>query len=196
MVGDHNLHPNVAIIAAGNLDTDKGVTHRISTPLQSRLVHYELEVSEDDWQEWAAKNNIHFKVRGFLKFRGELLHNFDPNHIDNTFACPRTHEFASKLMHRWDKLPEGTEKLSHGQLITLAGTLGEGVATEFNGFNEVYLDIPDISIFITRPMDAPIFDELSKRYAICSMISSRLARFTKTEIEPLMQYLQTLFQVW
>jgi hypothetical protein len=190
MVGDHKLHQNVAIIAAGNLDSDKGVTYRISTPLQSRMVHYEMAVDNDDWQEWASHNGIHFKIKGFLKFRPELLHSFDPNHTDNTFPCPRTYEFASRLLNRWEKTNKnGTEKLSPRQITSLAGTIGEGAATEFAGFNEVYMDIPDIKVFVKTPDEAPVYDELSKLHAVCSMVGSRMARMEMGELRPLMQYM-------
>ena len=50
-VGSFNLHPNCAIVAAGNKITDKAVVTQMSTALQSRLIHYELSVSVDDLHE-------------------------------------------------------------------------------------------------------------------------------------------------
>ena len=49
-VGQYVLPDNVVIAAAGNRDTDKGVTYRMPSPLANRFLHLEVEVNHDDWQ--------------------------------------------------------------------------------------------------------------------------------------------------
>lgn len=88
MVGNHKLHPKVAIVAAGNLDSDKAITNRISTALQSRMIHFELEVDHKSWLEWANNNEVDYRIKSFIGFKPEMLHHFDPNHKDNTFPTP------------------------------------------------------------------------------------------------------------
>jgi MoxR-like ATPase len=41
-VGTYKLPDNVVIVAAGNRETDKGVTYRMPAPLANRFVHLEL----------------------------------------------------------------------------------------------------------------------------------------------------------
>ena len=87
-VGMFKLHKNVAIVAAGNLSTDKAIVNRTSTAMQSRLCHIELEVDNEAWIEWAHTHGIDYRITSFIEFKPDLLHNFDPNHNDNTFPCP------------------------------------------------------------------------------------------------------------
>ena len=89
MVGSHHLHKNVAIVAAGNLDTDNAIVQPMSTALQSRLVHMELVVDPKEWDEWATEAGIHHRITDFIKFKPGLLYTFTPDHTDKTYACPR-----------------------------------------------------------------------------------------------------------
>jgi MoxR-like ATPase len=58
-MGKYVLPDNVVMIAAGNRESDKGVTYRMPTPLANRFVHVEMKVDFPSWQEWAVLNNIH-----------------------------------------------------------------------------------------------------------------------------------------
>ena len=67
-VGQYKLPDNVIIIAAGNRESDKGVTYRMPAPLSNRFVHLELAVNFDDWFQWAVDNQIHKDSVGYLPF--------------------------------------------------------------------------------------------------------------------------------
>jgi len=56
-IGDYHLPAGWKIVAAGNLDTDRGVTYKMSTPLASRFLHINLEVNNDKWLDWATRIN-------------------------------------------------------------------------------------------------------------------------------------------
>ena len=57
-VGIHNLHPYCAVVAAGNLATDKAIVNSLSTAMQSRVIHLEMQVNFDQWlQNVALKQN-------------------------------------------------------------------------------------------------------------------------------------------
>ena len=58
-VGQYVLPDGVSIVAAGNRDSDKGVTYRMPAPLANRFIHLEMKPEFDDWLEWAVNNNIH-----------------------------------------------------------------------------------------------------------------------------------------
>lgn len=88
MVGQHKLHEKVAMVAAGNLLTDKAIVNRMGTAMQSRMIHLKLTVNPEKWVKWAESNNIDYRVTSFIQFRPELLHKFNPNHDDVTFPCP------------------------------------------------------------------------------------------------------------
>ena len=143
-IGAHNLHKRVAIVCAGNKATDKAIVNRLSTAMQSRMIHLNLMVDPEAWLDWANASDIDHRVISFIKFRPELLHKFNPSHADDTFASPRTWEFLSKIIK--DK-----PKFTRTDHAVLVGTVGEGPATEFRAFSEVYKDLPTIEDMIENP---------------------------------------------
>ena len=50
-IGKYRLPDNVVMVAAGNRESDKGVTFRMPTPLANRFVHQEMRVDFPSWQE-------------------------------------------------------------------------------------------------------------------------------------------------
>src|SRR6056300_646003 len=67
-VGKYVLPDNVVMIAAGNRESDKGVTYRMPTPLANRFIHIEMRADFTAWADWAVNNNIHTDVVGYLSF--------------------------------------------------------------------------------------------------------------------------------
>ena len=88
-VGQYVLPENVVIAAAGNRDTDKGVTYRMPSPLANRFLHLEVEVNHEDWQSWAVDNNINPDVVGYLAFAKQDLFDFDPKSSSRSFEFTR-----------------------------------------------------------------------------------------------------------
>ena len=50
-VGKYRLPDNVVMVAAGNRESDKGVTYRMPTPLANRFIHQEMKVDFASWQD-------------------------------------------------------------------------------------------------------------------------------------------------
>ena len=67
MIGQHKLHKNCALVAAGNLESDGAIVEEMSTALQSRLAHIELTHDADAWVEWAQLNGVNHKITDFIK---------------------------------------------------------------------------------------------------------------------------------
>ena len=88
-IGKYVLPDNVVMVAAGNRESDKGVTYRMPTPLSNRFVHQEMKVDFPAWQEWAVNNNIHQDVVGYLSYSKQDLMDFDPKSASRAFATPR-----------------------------------------------------------------------------------------------------------
>jgi hypothetical protein len=122
-VGQYHLPEGVSIVAAGNRDSDKGVTYRMPAPLANRFVHIELRVDYDDWLQWATDNHIHPDVVGYCTFAKQDLYDFDPRGSSRSFATPRSWSFVSQLLS--DDLPEST------LTDLVAGCVGEGLAVKF-----------------------------------------------------------------
>jgi len=76
-IGKFRLPDNVVMVAAGNRESDKGVTYRMPTPLANRFIHQEMKVDFASYQEWAVQNKIHKDVVGYLSFAKQDLYDFD-----------------------------------------------------------------------------------------------------------------------
>jgi hypothetical protein len=64
------------------------------SPLRNRFVHVDLDVSNEDWQQWAVTNEVAPKVRAFLHYRPGLLFQFDP--AANRYATHLTARVTGK----------------------------------------------------------------------------------------------------
>lgn len=181
MVGQHKLHENAFCVAAGNLVSDKAIVTQMSTALQSRLVHIELELSHNDFMDHAVKAGFDHRVTGFLDFQPNKLSTFSPDHNDKTFACPRTWEFVSKLIKG---IPETDLPLK-----LIAGTVGEGVAIEFVTYARNYAQLPSYGSIVMKPDDAALPYESSARYAVVSML---LNKFDPKDFKPITEYIKRL----
>ena len=134
-IGKYVLPDNVVMIAAGNRESDKGVTYRMPTPLSNRFVHAEMKVDFPSWQEWAVKNQIHKDVVGYLTFAKQDLYDFDAKSSSRAFATPRSWTFVSELMKDED-LDDTTA------LDLIAGTVGEGLAHKFMAHRKFASKLP------------------------------------------------------
>jgi hypothetical protein len=188
-VGVYNLHENVAVVCAGNKSTDNAIVNRMSTAMQSRMIHLELESDSNTWLDWAHQNDIDFRVTSYINFKPNILNSFNPDHDDKTFPCGRTWEFMSRLISKWPTtIPDSKRAL-------LAGTVGEGTAREFMGFCKVFQDLPTIAKIIGNPLVIQMPTEPSILYAVSGTIS---AHAETDNIAPLIQFVQRMpieFQV-
>lgn len=162
-VGVHKLHSNVVIGAAGNKLSDRAVVVAQSTALQSRLVHFDLVVSKDDWIDWAINNNIDSRIIGYIQYKPSALHDFKPDHQDRTFPCPRTWNFVSKLI-------QGKSELDSVDLACIAGAISQGPAIEFQKFAEIAGKVPSIRKIQEEPETTEIPREPSFRYFIVASL--------------------------
>ena len=129
-VGKYFLPDNVVMVAAGNRESDKGVTYRMPTPLANRFIHQEMRVDFASYQEWAVNNNIHKDVVGYLSFAKQDLYDFDPKSASRAFATPRSWTFVSELLEDEDGDDDTIMNL-------IAGTVGEGLAVKFMAHRKV-----------------------------------------------------------
>jgi hypothetical protein len=134
-IGRYRLPDNVVMIAAGNRESDKGVTYRMPTPLANRFVHVEMRADFVTWQEWAVKNQIHKDVVGYLSFAKQDLYDFDAKSSSRAFATPRSWVFVSELLE-----DEDLDDVTATDLI--AGTVGEGLAVKFQAHRKIAGKLP------------------------------------------------------
>lgn len=189
-VGQHQLHNNCMIVTAGNKQTDKAIVNRMSTAQQSRLSTLVIKACLNTWLDWAERADatnwgpIDHRIRSFLRWKPELLHDFNPDHADLTFPCPRTWHITSDLAqaNKW-------ETLEYKKLPLLAGTVGHGAARQFHAFTEVFEHLPTIKEIISNPLMCNLPDEISVHHAAAGLVGHHI---DKTNAKPLFQFLSRL----
>ena len=65
-------------ISTGNRQSDRAGANRILSHLRNRETVIELETHLDDWTSWAIENDVKPELISFIRFRPNLLHDFDP----------------------------------------------------------------------------------------------------------------------
>jgi hypothetical protein len=174
-IGDYNLPEGWVVIAAGNRETDRAVTNRISSALANRFTHIEFEVNIEDFVKWAILSGIRKEVISFLRFRPMLLNNFDPSKNEKAFPTPRSWEFVSEILNQNPPLKLLNE--------LLRGTIGEGAAAEFFGYLRVFENVPDINHLIKKRIKwIPPHDDPGLLYAVSQVVASKAELFEIKEI--------------
>ena len=158
-VGTYTLPDNVVIVAAGNRETDKGVTFRMPAPLANRFVHLELAVDWDDWFEWATENKIHKDVVGYLTFSKKDLYDFDPKSSSRAFATPRSWSFVSELLEDDDTDVDTLTDLT-------CGSVGEGLAVKFMAHRKISSKMPNPTDILSGKVKEMKSKEISAMYSL------------------------------
>ncbi|MBQ9537243.1 MAG: AAA family ATPase [Desulfovibrionaceae bacterium] len=162
-IGEYLLPAGWTVIAAGNRESDRAVTHRMPTALANRLVHIDCVANLDDWLAWAKTRAIRPEIMAFLRYRPKLLHDFDPAANSKAFASPRSWEFLSRIMDQ--EPPESVAEDLY------RGTIGVGAGSEFIGFLQIWRELPTVQEIIDTPKTAIVPNEPAALYAICEALA-------------------------
>jgi hypothetical protein len=167
-LGEYRVPDGWAIIAAGNRQGDRGVTYTMPAPLANRFAHFEVDTHLDDWVSWAYANGIDERVIAFLRFRPELLFDFDPAHNPVAFPSPRSWEFAHRALQKF---------ADSGALLvnTLQACVGPAAGIELGAFVDNLDNLPDLDAIIRREQ-VPLPKEIDLQYAVASALVGRALR--------------------
>lgn len=172
-LGEYEVPEGWAIFAAGNRQGDRGVTYTMPAPLANRFSHFEFEVNVDDWVAWAYQNGIDDRVIAFVRFRPELLFEFDPAHNPVAFPSPRSWEFAHRAIQKFEHHHEI-------RLGSLQACVGPAAGIELNAFIENLDQLPDIEAILTGEM-VPAPKEIDLQYAVASSLVGHAIRVKGAE---------------
>ena len=172
-LGEYQVPDHWAIFAAGNRQGDRGVTYSMPAPLANRFSHFEVETNLDDWVTWAYANEIDERVIGFLRFRPELLFDFDPAHNPVAFPSPRSWEFAHRGLRKF----EDQSDLLQG---TLQGCVGPAAGIELHAFVSSLDQMPDLDAIVAGE-EVPVPREIDLQYAVAAALVGRAIRAQRGE---------------
>jgi hypothetical protein len=182
-VGEYQLPEGWSVVAASNRQEDRAGAHRLISPLLNRFVHLDLEVSGDDWHDWAVGAGIAAEVRSFLRYRPALLFQFDPAAGARAFPTPRSWEFVSQV------LPHAPAELLHP---VVAGCVGEGPAAEFVAFARICRELPDPDPVLAAPATTSVPREPAVLYALCGALVERCRKANSKVLAAFVQYVSRM----
>jgi hypothetical protein len=178
-LGTYTLPKNVVIVAAGNRESDKGVSFRMPMPLANRFVHLEVRADYDSWNEWAVQNREHKDVVGYIGFAKQDLMDFNPRSASRAFATPRSWHFVSQFLHDEDATDAELSDL-------IAGTIGDGLAVKFMAHRKVASKMPNPSEILAGKVKTLDVKEVSAMYSLtvsmCYELQDAYAKLGKEKI--------------
>ena len=161
-LGEYRVPDGWAIFAAGNRQGDRGVTYSMPAPLANRFSHFTVEAHLDDWVAWAYANKLDERLIAFLRFRPDLLFDFDPAHNPVAFPSPRSWEFAHRALQKFGDNP-------HLLLPALQACVGPAAGIELKAFVDNLDNLPDIDA-ILRGEEVPVPKEIDLQYAVAAAL--------------------------
>jgi len=179
-IGQYKLPKNVRIVAAGNRETDRGVTYRMPSPLANRFRHINMDINFEDWSVWAVNNKVHHDVVGYLTYSKADLFDFDPKTSSQSFATPRSWTFVSEILS--DEDFEHAEDFE--QKAEIAGAVGEGMAIKFCEHRKVASKLPNPEDVLTGKVKKLEVKEKSAQYSFAIGLCYELAALYNADDEP------------
>lgn len=160
-VGRYHLPDNVVMVAAGNRESDKGVTYRMPLPLANRFIHVEMKADFTTWQTWAVNNKIHKDVVSFLSFsKMDLSPPLDSKSSSKAFATPRSWVFVSELLKDEDTTDIDTLR------TLIAGAVGEGLMHKFMAHRKIGSRLPQAIDILKGTVTDLEVKEVSAMYSL------------------------------
>jgi len=176
-VGKYKLPDNVVIVAAGNRESDKGVTYRMPMPLANRFLHIEMRADFASWQNWAVNNGIHTDVVGYLSFAKNDLYDFDSKSASRAFATPRSWTFVSQLLE--DEADTDNDTLFN----LVAGSVGEGLAVKFMAHRKVSSKMPNPTDILSGKVKELNVKEISAMYSLTTSMCYELRDAIENKVD-------------
>jgi hypothetical protein len=165
VAGALHLSPETYIIATGNRTQDKSGANRLVSKLYGRVRLFEYTENIDDFSMWALDEGVDPILIQFLRFRPDLLSDFQPDRKVN--PTPRTWVRASLVP---TTLPTSV------YFGNIAGDVGEGAAAEYTGFRKIYENLPNIDGILLNPSKSDVPKDPATLYALTGALAHRTTK--------------------
>lgn len=181
-INSHKVSDSVVFMAATNRRQDKAGVMGLLEPIKSRFASIiELEVSVDDWINWALNNRMPTELIGFVRFKPSIFEEFKPNKDLVNSPSPRTIAFAGSQ--------QAAGLTADMEFEVFKGAAGEEFATEYVSFLKLYRELPSLDEIILSPRKAPVPKDLGTLYALASGLAYKM---TEQNISSVCTYLNRL----
>ena len=165
-VNGHKLPDCVTFVAATNRRVDRAGVSGILEPVKSRFVSIvELEPTIDDWCGWADANGVSLTLIAYLRFKPDMLCNFQATADLSNSPVPRTWANLAKLESL--TLPPAIESEA------FTGAVGAGGATEYLSFRQMANSLVNLDGILASPDTAKIPADPSQLYATAVGLAAR-----------------------
>lgn len=151
------------VVSTGNRQSDRAGANRVLSHLRNRETVIELETHLDDWTTWAIDHDVRPEVISFIRFRPNLLHDFDAQRDQN--ATPRS--WVEGVSDVLNTVP------SEAEYECFKGAVGEGAAAEFVGFMRIFRKLPNPDAILLNPKTADVPSDPATLYALSGAIAER-----------------------
>lgn len=194
VVGELQLPPTVATVAAANPPEQAAGGWDLTPPLANRFCHFTWSVAADEWIEgtlagWPAPKVVKLPpnwealipaqaavVTAFIKARPHLLLAIPQNESEagRAWPSPRTWTAAIRQLAAASAVVAGDEVATH----LVAGCVGEGAALEFVAWRAA-LDLPDPESVLAEPDKFKLPKRGDQQYAVLAgVVAVTIARLT------------------
>lgn len=167
-INGKRISDEIVFMAATNRRADKAGVSGILEPVKSRFASIvELEADLQSWCEWAIRPNsiISPELIAFLRLRADLLSAFVPTADMTNSPSPRTWSHLAKIEAL--NLPR---EINH---IAMAGSVGEGAATEYLAFKSLIASMVSVDAILADPAGSALPKNPSECYAVSTGLAAR-----------------------
>jgi hypothetical protein len=133
---DFGIPDTWMVVAAGNFQSDRGVTYQMAAPLVNRFNYLEVDTTLDDFLEHAVVNGLRPEITSFLQDRPDYLHHFEATGETKPFPSPRSWFACSDALAL--DLPEEVRP------EIIRGDVGEEAGIAFDAHLRVFGEMPRI----------------------------------------------------
>lgn len=176
-LGSAKLAQGWHTVSTSNRQKDKSAAGRLSTALVNRCITVTVDPDTDCFIKFALEHSLAIDVIAFCRWQKSPW-DFDPNRKTENpaFCSPRSMHILSDIL-KYEARPD---------FETIAGTIGDGVGSDFSGFLEIKDQLPDLHEIIRNPMGVPVPKSINvaiaTAYALMPRVSEKTAKSIVTYI--------------